>query len=141
MPERICSGNNDNAPVFLHRNQDGALQNFEVFITASGGYRGQYTTLSADTIAKVCAKGISLSVLPVIAVSSVGTDGLKVDTVPQNSYLPSSFQIQGITTVGYNAVIGNFWVAGIIPTGHSAHITQFIMEQTGFEVDSRTTSI
>ena len=135
VPERICSGNNDNAPVFLHRSKDGVLQNFEVFITASGSYRGQYSTLSADTVAQICAKGISLSVLPVIAVPPVGADGLKVDTVPQNLYLPSSFQIQGITTIGYNAVIGNFWVAGIIPTEHNAHITQFTMEQTGFEVD------
>ena len=135
MPERICSGNNDNAPVFLHRSKDGVLQNFEVFITASGSYRGQYSTLSADTVAQICVKGISLSVLPVIAVPPVGADGLKVDTVPQNSYLPSSIQIQGITTVGYNAVIGNFWVPGTIPTEHNAHISQFTMEQTGFEVD------
>ena len=135
VPVRICSGNNDNAPVFLHRSKDGVLQNFEVFITASGSYRGQYSTLSADTVAQICAKGISLSVLPVIAVPPVGADGLKVGTVPQNLYLPSSFQIQGITTIGYNAVIGNFWVPGTIPTNHNAHITQFTVEQSGFDVD------
>lgn len=56
--------------------------------------------------------------------------------VDQVSYLPSSFSIQGLNYNGLNVVAGNFWVAGSIPAADNAHISQFTMEQNGFEVDT-----
>lgn len=62
IPERICSGKNDSAPVFLHRSADGLLQNFEVFVDGLGRYRGRYNALSPEAIIQICAKGIAFVV-------------------------------------------------------------------------------
>ena len=77
VPEQICSGKNDSAPVFLHRGRDGSLQTLEVFADRSGAYSGKYTTLSPEAITKICANGVSLSVLPVVSVPTSAADGAK----------------------------------------------------------------
>jgi hypothetical protein len=129
-PELLCSGRNDNAPVFVHRDADGSLQRLNATTQKDGTYTIRYTQIPAAEIQAMCASGLSLAVMfKPKPTSSLSADGEKISTL---TYLPSSFLITGWQYGGYNGVDGGVWVPGTMPSSHNAHITQFDVVENGF---------
>ena len=56
-PEFLCSGKNDNSPVFVHRDSDGSLQRLIDATQRSGSYKIKYSEIPAVEIEAMCTSG------------------------------------------------------------------------------------
>ena len=136
VPNLLCSGSNDHAPVYLFQAANGALSRMEVMPTHGGSYTDSYIDVSLEALLAECANGTSIAVLPVPQI-----EGLKRGVLSLPS-LPSSFTIKTSTFVAckYGGpppdcrrnVWGNFWVPSTMPPSDNAHIVRYDFAQSGF---------
>lgn len=134
----LCSGKNDEAPVYLLRDAKGMLTRMEVSATKEGRYSAVAVEVTSDELLAECKGGMSIAVLPSMQIAA-RKDRLK--GVPAMSSLPSSFTIMTSTYVACKygleppcrrQVWGNFWVEGTMPSSHTAHIVQYDLAPTAF---------
>ncbi len=137
-PDLLCSGKNDEAPVYLLRDAKGMLTRMEVSITNGGKYSAVPVEVTPDELLAECNGGMSIAVLPPMQIAA-RKDWLK--SVPAMSSLPSSFTIMTSTYVACKygleppcrrQVWGNFWVEGTMLSSHTAHIVQYDLAPTDF---------
>ena len=132
----LCSGRNDNAPVYVREAANGTLSRMEVAVSKNGSYIASYVEVSNSELLAECANGTSVAALPATEV-----EGLK-SGVPSQTTFPSSFTIQTSTTISCKYgqppptcrrdVWGNFWIPNSMPSSDNAHIVQYDLAQSGF---------
>lgn len=149
--ERVCTGTNDQAPVFITRDPSGTLERLEVFFVdantgQSANYgkarnplsiRGRYVAVSIDDVTAVCRSGISVAVMPKPRSSLPNFGNTPKAGVDPAATVPPSFTIQTVAAckqgLGCTTTVwGNFWVPGVMPGYHNAHLSQFTVTASNF---------
>jgi len=120
----LCDGTNKLPPIYVAYTRDGAFERFNIVRDEkTGQLRGGYVPVAQEHIDSICAKGQAISAAPK-PLSAEG-EGTKVYT----SYtLPSSFTI----ATYYGVIFGNFWVPGVMPSGHAAHLASYDFQGYNF---------
>lgn len=113
----LCDGTNKLPPIYVAYTRDGAFERLNIVRDEkTGQLRGGYVPVAQEHIDGICAKGQAISAAPK-PLSAEG-EGTKVYT----SYtLPSSFTL----ATYYGVIFGNFWVPGVMPSGHAAHLATY----------------
>ncbi|TAG50173.1 MAG: hypothetical protein EAZ30_00235 [Betaproteobacteria bacterium] len=129
----LCAKDSLKPPTFVDKNDEGRLERLDVTITKEGEHVAAFLPLDDEQIRLVCEQRIHLRWLekPRAPTQSEG----KSAYVPPQSTTPSSFNIQRLQFPGYNVVLGNLWVPGNMPAAHNAHMSQFRVSNSGFDLD------
>ncbi len=144
----ICSGGNDDAPVYVLVTKGGAYFRIEATFDSKGRYKGQHVPVQKKEIDAECASGVSIAALqietPGPAKSLAKGETVKTVVPPQAS-LPTSFTIRTSTSIACKygleppcarTVWGNFWVPGTMPATQQAHIVHYTLSQWQFNAST-----